>query len=95
MPTDTTPEAAAAHLHVLRRASTEQRLRAGMGYSRSMIALSRAALRERCPDLTSEELAVTWVGEQYGVALARAVRAHLKELRCRRATNSSTCKHWA
>ena len=87
---DTTPEAAAAHLAVLRRATTAQRLRAGLAYSRSMIGLSRAALRQRRPDLTADKAALAWVEQCYGKELADAVRRRLRELAWDPATTSST-----
>ncbi len=79
MPHDTTAEAAAVHLGVLRSATIAQRLHAAFGYSRSMIALSRASLAARRPTLGAEELALAWVSEQYGSELADAVRQRLAE----------------
>jgi hypothetical protein len=77
-------------LSVLRRATMAQRLRAGLGYSRSMIALSRAALRRRRPELTTDEAALAWVEQCYGKRLADAVRQRRRELAWDTATNSST-----
>ena len=88
MSIDTTPEAAAAHLAVLRAASTEQRLRACFGFSRSVIALSRDALRVRHPEMNDDELAVAWVEQNYGRVLADGVRARLAEMACDTTTTS-------
>jgi hypothetical protein len=89
MSEDTAPEAAAAHVAVLRRATTEQRLRSAFAYSRSMIALSRAALRDRHPDLGDDECLVLWVEQNYGPEIADGVRRRVQELGWTRATNSS------
>ena len=52
------------------------RLRAGLGFSRSMIALSRAALRARHPGLDEHALRLLWIEQNYGAALAREVQRH-------------------
>ena len=87
---DTSPEAASAHLRLLRNATTAQRLRAAFGYSRSMISLSRAALRYRRPELSDDERALAWVEQCYGPDLAVAVRRRLREVRWNPTTTSST-----
>ena len=52
------------------------RLRAGLRFSGSMIALSRAALRARNPGLDERALRLLWIEENYGAALARDVERH-------------------
>lgn len=73
---DTTRAAREAQLEALRRMGPGGRLRAGLRFSRSMIALSRAALRERHPDLDEHGVRLLWIEQNYGTALARAVRRH-------------------
>ena len=73
---DTSRSAADAQLAVLRRMGPGGRLRAGLRFSRSMIALSRAALRARNPDLDERSLKVRWIEQNYGADLARAVERH-------------------
>ena len=74
---DTSAEAARVQLELIRSASPERRLAACFGFSRSMIALSRAALRDRFPELDEAELRLRWVELNYGADLAAQVRAHL------------------
>ena len=73
------PPPATRH-HTRRRRSTDRgvaahgtggRLRAGLRFSRSMIALSRAALRGRHPELDEHALRLLWIEQNYGAALAR------------------------
>ena len=73
---DTSRAADEAQLETLRRMGPGGRLRAGMRFSRSMIALSRAALRARHPELGEEALKLLWIEQNYGAALARKVRRH-------------------
>ena len=73
---DTSRGAADAQLAVLRRMGKGGRLRAGLRFSRSMIALSRAALRERNPDLDERALKLLWIEQNYGAELARKVERH-------------------
>ena len=73
---DTTRAADEAQLEALRRMGPGGRLRAGLRFSRSMIALSRAALRARYPDLDEHALRILWIEQNYGDALARKVRRH-------------------
>ena len=75
-PRDTSHAADEAQLETLRRMGSGGRLRAGLRFSRSMIALSRTALRARYPELDEEALKLLWVEQNYGAALAREVRRH-------------------
>ena len=70
---DTSGAAAAAQLDVLRRMGPAGRLRAGLRFSRSMIALSRASLKARNPDLDERALRLLWIEHNYGADLARRV----------------------
>ena len=73
---DTSRAADEAQLQALRRMGPGGRLRAGLRFSRSMIALSRAALRARHPELDEHALRLLWIEQNYGAALARKVRRH-------------------
>ena len=73
---DTSRAADEAQLQALRRMGPGGRLRAGLRFSRSMIALSRAALRARHPELDEQALRLLWIEQNYGAALAREVRRH-------------------
>lgn len=73
---DTSRAAAEAQLEMLRRMGPGGRLRAGLRFSRSVIALSRAALRARNPDLDERTLQLLWIEQNYGAALAREVERH-------------------
>ena len=52
-----------------------------------MIALSRASLRARHPELSDQEIALLWVEQNYGADLARDVRRHLESKSCSPATS--------
>jgi len=71
---DTSRAAQAARIEALRGMGPGGRLRAGLRFSRSMIALSRAALRARHPDLDERAVRLLWIEQSYGATLARAVR---------------------
>ncbi len=75
-PRDTSRAADEAQLEALRRMGPGGRLQAGLRFSRSMIALSRAALRARHPELGERALRLLWIEQNYGAALAREVRRH-------------------
>ena len=76
LPSDTSRAADEAQLEALRRMGPGGRLRAGLRFSCSMIALSRAALRARHPELGERALKLLWIEQNYGAALARAVQRH-------------------
>jgi len=86
---DTSPGAAAAQLDALRRMGTGGRLRAGLAFSRSMIARSRAALRARHPDADARTLRILWIEQNYGAALARAVESRMGAIQWTGTTTSS------
>jgi len=74
---DTTAAAAAVQLALIRAASPARRIEACLGLSEGLIALCRATLRARRPDLDERELGLRWVELQYGAELAARVRARL------------------
>ena len=86
---DTSPAVAAVQLEALRRMGPGGRLRAGLRFSRSMITLSRAALRARNPGLDERALQLLWIEQNYGAALARKVERHQEAVGWTSATSSS------
>ena len=74
------PAAEAAHLELLRRMGPSGRLRAGLRLSSAMIRLSRAALRERNPDLDERALLLLWIEQTYDAELARKVERHMERV---------------
>ena len=73
---DTSRAADEAQLDALRRIGPGGRLRPGLRFSRSMIVLSRRALRARHPEFDEEALKLLWIEQNYDAALARKVRRH-------------------
>ena len=86
---DTSRGAADAQRAALRRMGPGGRLRAGLRFSRSMIALSRAGLRARNPDLDDRALKLLWIEQNYGADLARKVERHQRAVGWTRTTTSS------
>ncbi|MCB9760496.1 MAG: hypothetical protein H6739_11710 [Alphaproteobacteria bacterium] len=58
LPLDTTPEAHAVQLQILRSRTGEQRLRMALQLSEDVRAFSRAGIRARHPEYSEQE--VTW-----------------------------------
>ena len=87
---DTSRAADEAQLEALRRMGSGGRLRAGLKFSRSMIALSRAALRARNPNLDEHEVKLLWIEQNYGAALARNVKRHQEAVGWTGTTTSSS-----
>jgi len=78
---DTSPAAAEFQIRLLREASPARRVRAVRSLSRSVIELSRRALRRRHPDATEDEIDVAFVALHYGPELAARVRRGLRARR--------------
>ena len=74
---------------MLRHMGSGGRLRAGLRFSRSMIALSRAALRARNPELDERALKLLWIEQNYGADLAREVERHQRAVGWASTTTSS------
>ena len=68
---DTGRAADEAQIEALRRMGPGGRLRAGLRFSGSMVALSRAALRARHPGLDERAVRLLWIEQNYGAELAR------------------------
>lgn len=80
-PTDTTPEAEATHLALLRQAGLSRRVALMRSLSRQAVELSRQALAQRHPDLSQEDLDLAFIALCYGEDLADRVRPALRQ-RC-------------
>jgi hypothetical protein len=76
---DTDPRAERVRLSAMREWSPARRIAAGLGYSRSLIALSRAALAQRRPGASRATLGLDWVADQYGRDLAARLASHLAQ----------------
>jgi hypothetical protein len=75
-PTDTDPESARVQIELLRAAGPTRRASLALELTRTVIALSRRALRAAHPSLTEPELEVLWVELHYGRELADGLRAY-------------------
>lgn len=76
---DTSPAAARVQLELLRSSGFERRARLARSMSRTVIDLSRAALRERMPGASEREVLLRWVALNYGGELADHVRRYVLE----------------
>lgn len=66
MTSDTSPEAAAIQLEILRRMTTAQRLKLALEMSESMRNVALAGLRSRRPELNADELSRELMRIMYG-----------------------------
>ncbi|CAN5924797.1 hypothetical protein BH11MYX4_BH11MYX4_53820 [soil metagenome] len=74
---DTSAAAARVQLELLRKCGCERRAQLTRSMSRSVIDLSRAALRERMPEASERDVLLRWVALQYGSDLAERVRRYV------------------
>jgi len=74
---DTSAEAAALQLEVLRRAGAHGRAALALSLSRTVCALSRRAIARANPGISDDELLVRFVAAHYGAELAESLRADL------------------
>ncbi|MGH2410086.1 MAG: hypothetical protein ACRDGS_06895 [Chloroflexota bacterium] len=74
---DTTIEAERVRMALFRAASPSRRFALALSLSRTVISLSRAAIRQAHPDASEEEVGLLFVEYHYGEKLARQVRAYL------------------
>jgi hypothetical protein len=79
MITDTAPSALAVQIELLRAAGPTKRAELTRSLSRTVIDLSRRALRQRMPDASETEVLLEWVRLSYGEDLARRVAVRLRE----------------
>jgi hypothetical protein len=74
---DTDPEAEMVQIALLRQAPLARRASLALSLSRSVISLSRNAIRRSIPEATDEEVGVRFVELHYGPDLAAGLRRHL------------------
>jgi len=74
---DTHPAAARVQVELLRRAGVVRRAELTRSLSRTVIDLSRTALRARMPDATERDMLLRWVALTYGDSLAGHLRLWL------------------
>jgi len=79
MPLDTTKEAEAVQIELLRRATHAQRAALALSLSNTVIALARRAIAEAHPELNADEQGIFFVDVHYGRRLADCLRQHLQE----------------
>ncbi|MGR3177670.1 MAG: hypothetical protein ACUZ8E_06400 [Candidatus Anammoxibacter sp.] len=71
---DTNLEAEKVQISLIRKASIAKRISRMRSLSRSVIQLSRKAIRRANPNLNEKELALTFVSYHYGSELADCLR---------------------
>lgn len=72
--TDTSPEARAVQLELLRRASPTERLERACSLSNGVRRLAIAAIRRRHPEFDEDEVRIKFIELTYGKELAEGVR---------------------
>jgi hypothetical protein len=79
IPNDTTPEAEAVQLEILRRKSPTELANLALRLSAHMTALSKRAIREAHPEFSEREVTEMFVEIHYGKELANAVREYQRK----------------
>jgi len=75
---DTSPEAEAVLIELLRKLTPAQRVQRCFSLSAMAANLSRQAIQRARPELSPREVGLCWVEMHYGKELAEGVREHLK-----------------
>ena len=78
MISDTSPEAAAVQIELLRKATVGERLALMLSMTRTAISLSRRAIARANPLASQRELDLLFVEVHYGPELAARVREYLE-----------------
>lgn len=73
--TDTSTDADAVQLNLIRQMPSSRRLEKAIALSREVIRLSKAAIRRRHPEYSEEEVGLKFIELNYGADLADSVRA--------------------
>lgn len=77
MPSDTSPDALAVQIDLLRKASISDRFKLTCDLTTAAIELSRNAIRQAHPAWSELEVKLYWAELHYGKDLADKVRRHL------------------
>ncbi len=80
MLSDTHPDALRVQIELLRRMAPEERLRAALELTATMVNLSRETIAALNPDLDSDELNLKCVELYYGTELASRLRAYRRTI---------------
>ena len=72
--TDTSPEARAVQLELLRRMSPDERLEKTFSLSNGLRRMAMDAIRRRHPDFDEEQVRIKFIELTYGKDLAEGVR---------------------
>jgi hypothetical protein len=75
-PSDTDPDSARVQLDLLRAAGPSRRASLAIGLTRTVIDLSRRALRSARPELPEAEIEALWVEIHYGREIAEGLREY-------------------
>jgi len=75
---DTTPEAEKVQIELIRKSSTSRRMAMVRSLSRTVIYLSRRAIKRAKPSLSERELDIAFVANHYGEDLAERLRSYLE-----------------
>lgn len=77
MLSDTSPDALAVQIELLRKATLEERFRLTCDLTTTAIELSRHAIRQAHPTWSELQVRLYWAELHYGKELADQVRGHL------------------
>jgi hypothetical protein len=73
---DTDPDSERVQIELLRAAGPSRRASLALGLTRTVIALSRRALRAAHPELPEPEIELLWVEFHYGREIAEGIRRY-------------------
>ena len=78
---DTNPEVERVLISLIRKLSTEEKLKQVMQFSSSIINLSKRAISRANPDLNEVEKKILFVEYHYGAELAKKIRSFKEQNR--------------
>lgn len=78
--TDTSPEAEAVQLAIVRQMPSEQCVNMAIRMTNRLIRECKNAIRRERPELSEAEVGLVFIQLNYGDALYNAVKAHLAEV---------------
>mgnify|MGYP007135469961 CR=1 FL=1 len=74
---DTSPEAERVQIDLIRKAPISKRFALMQAWSQFIIEANRKAIRQANPNASEEEIALLFVKQNYGQAVADGLRAYL------------------
>jgi hypothetical protein len=75
---DTNPEIEHVRFEILRNMSVAQRVELGRGLIKLALRSARRAIQEAHPDASEQEIALIFIGKNYGEEIASGIRKHLE-----------------